>query len=145
MKPTQILRLSFVSLILVMAISVGQSANGKTPDVNDILKSAQNGDHDAQVRLGLMYDKGEGVSQDYHEAFKWFTKAAEQGNARAQLNLGIMYNSGEGVEEDYVEAYKWAILAVAYGDPLAVKFRNALSQKMSPQQIAEAQSLAKEF
>tara|TARA_Y100000588_G_C13824654_1_gene740888 strand:+ start:510 stop:737 length:228 start_codon:yes stop_codon:yes gene_type:complete len=29
--------------------------------------------------LGVMYDKGKGVTQDYQEAMKWYRKAAEQG------------------------------------------------------------------
>ena len=39
---------------------------------------AESGDSKAQFRLGVMYDKGVGVAQDYGEAFKWFQKAAEQ-------------------------------------------------------------------
>jgi hypothetical protein len=107
MKPTQILRLSFVSLILVMAISVNQSANGKTPDFNDVLKSAQQGDPNSQVSLGLMYGTGDGVTQDYKEALKWLTKAAEQGIAAAQFNVGLIYTNGYGVPQDYREAIKW--------------------------------------
>jgi hypothetical protein len=71
MKPTQILRLLFVSLILVVSISVNKSANGKTPDFNDLLKSAQEGDPCAQGLTGWAYYLGHGVAQDYEEAFKW--------------------------------------------------------------------------
>ena len=35
----------------------------------------------AQARLGWMYEKGEGVPQDYAQAAAWYLKAAEQGNA----------------------------------------------------------------
>ncbi|MDO9914553.1 sel1 repeat family protein, partial [Glaesserella parasuis] len=38
----------------------------------------------AQFNLGLMYSKGRGVNQDYHQAVKWYQKAAEQGEAAAQ-------------------------------------------------------------
>ena len=31
----------------------------------------------AQFNLGLMYDEGQGVPQDYAEAVKWYRKAAE--------------------------------------------------------------------
>ncbi|WP_042906619.1 tetratricopeptide repeat protein, partial [Glaesserella parasuis] len=40
---------------------------------------AEQGDAVAQFNLGVMYDKGQGVRQDYHQAAKWFQKAAEQG------------------------------------------------------------------
>ena len=51
-----------------------------------------------------MYDKGEGVKQDFHKSFEWFTKAANQGDAKAQYNLGIMYSKGQGVRQDYHKA-----------------------------------------
>ena len=40
---------------------------------------AKQGDADAQFNLGLMYDKGQGVPQDYKTAVKWYRLAAEQG------------------------------------------------------------------
>ena len=45
----------------------------------------------AQYNLGVMYDNGDGVPQDYKEAVKWYRLAAEQGDASAQYNLGLMY------------------------------------------------------
>ena len=36
------------------------------------LPIAEQGDARAQVVLGVMYDKGEGVPQDYIQAHKWF-------------------------------------------------------------------------
>jgi len=44
----------------------------------------------AQCNLGLRYDNGQGVKQDYTEAARWYRKAAEQGYALAQFNLGNM-------------------------------------------------------
>jgi len=37
-----------------------------------------------------MYDKGEGVPQDYQQAVFWYRKAAEAGDTGAQSNLGVM-------------------------------------------------------
>ena len=64
-------------------------------------------DAGAQFNLGVMYDNGEGVPQDYVEAMKWYHKAAEQGHAGAQFNLGLMYANGNGVPQDYAKAAKW--------------------------------------
>lgn len=61
----------------------------------------------AQVRIGYMYSNGQGVSQDYAEAFRWYRRAAEQGDVWGQNNLGSMYAGGEGVTKDYAEAAKW--------------------------------------
>jgi hypothetical protein len=116
------------------------------PDSLEVVKkAAEQGDAGAQYNLGLMFAKGKGVPQDYKEAVKWFTKAAEQGLADAQVNLGVMFDKGEGVPEDYVQAYKWFILAAAQGDKDAAEVRDLLKEKMSREQIAEAQKLARQF
>ncbi len=70
----------------------------------------------AQVRIGYMYSNGQGVSQDYAEAFRWYRRAAEQGNALGQISLGIMYEAGQGVNQDYAEAVRWYRRAAEQGD-----------------------------
>ena len=80
-----------------------------------LLQKAQDGDAKAQHNLGVMYDIGEGVTQDYAEAAKWYRKAAEQGNAKAQDTLGAMYDNGIGVTQDYAEAAKWYRKAAEQG------------------------------
>jgi Flp pilus assembly protein TadD len=75
--------------------------------LDEFRKLAEQDLPEARLYLGVMYVKGEGVSQDYSEAVKWFTKAAEQGLAEAQLSLGFMYYGGKGVKQDYAEAAKW--------------------------------------
>jgi TPR repeat protein len=42
-----------------------------------------------------MNAKGQGVTQDYKEAAKWFRLGAEQGYADEQYNLGILYAKGQ--------------------------------------------------
>ena len=82
-----------------------------------IFKSlAAHGDAKAQYNLGLMYENGQGVTQDYKEAVKWCRLAADQGLAEAQYNLGLIYRDGEGVTQDYKETVKWYRLAAAQGD-----------------------------
>ena len=68
---------------------------------------ADQGDADAQLNLGVMYERGKGVPQDYAAAVKWFQKAAGQGYASAQYIVGNMYDKGLGVTEDYAAALKW--------------------------------------
>ena len=60
---------------------------------------AEGGDKIAQYNLGVMYENGRGVPQDYKEAVKWYTKCAEQGAADAQYNLGVMYANGREVPQ----------------------------------------------
>ncbi len=76
---------------------------------------AEQGNSQAQWFLGSMYEKGQGVPQDYAEAVKWHRKAAEQGLAEAQFSLGVMYYGGQGVPQDYAEAVKWHRKAAEQG------------------------------
>ena len=59
-------------------------------------KAAEQGNADAQNRLGVRYDRGEGVSKDVKEAAKWYAKSAAQGHPKAQCNLALDYKSGKG-------------------------------------------------
>ena len=115
---------------------------------------AEQGDTDAQFSLGKMYRKGEGAPQDTAEAAKWYRMAAEQGHASAQVVLGTMYNNGgtydggNGVPQDYVQAHKWVNLAASRESLMRadrVERRDAVAAKMTPEQIAEAQRLAREW
>ena len=83
------------------------------------LPFAKQGDAKAQYSLALMYDNGQGVSQDYVEAVKWYRKAADQGVAVAQLNLGNRYRLGQGVLQDFAEANKWYRKAAEQGVAVA--------------------------
>ena len=92
-----------------------------------------------------MYDEGQGMSQDYAAAALWFRKAAEQGDTRAQHDLGVMYYNGHGVPQDYVQAHMWLNLAATQGNSDAAKTRTTAAGKMTPDQITEAQKLAREW
>ena len=79
---------------------------------------AEQGDAIAQLSLSQMYEKGEGVPQNYAEALKWSAKArktAEQGGADVQFKFGDMYYFGQGVPKNYVEAAKWYEMAAEQG------------------------------
>jgi TPR repeat protein len=108
-------------------------------------KAAEQGFADAQCSLGSMYLSGRGVLKDNAESVKWFRKAAEQGDAYGQRLLGVAFASGQGVPQNYVQAYSWTSLAAASGDEDARKARDAVAQRMSREQIAEAQKIAAAF
>jgi TPR repeat protein len=107
--------------------------------------AADQGNLKAISSLGFMYASGQGVPQDYAEAAKLYRLAAEQGNAPAQHNLGVMYTNGQGVPQDHVVAHMWFNLAAAQGDEIAVQNRDRAVSKLSPDQIAEAQRLARDW
>ena len=108
-------------------------------------QAAEQGYANAQHSLGVMYREGQGVPQDYAEAVKWYRKAAEQGLAEAQTNLGDMYGDGKGVLQDYVQAYMWFNLAASVGFKMVFKKPGIVAQHMTPEQIAKAQRLAREW
>ena len=59
-----------------------------------------------------MYSRGDGVTEDYKEAARWYRIAAKQGHAKAQLILGKMYRWGWGVDQGPIKPTredKWRI------------------------------------
>ncbi len=108
-------------------------------------KAAAQGHVEAQVNLGILLMYARGGQQDYKMAVYYLRLSANQGNDLAQRRLGQMYERGDGVQQDYVKAYMWYSLGAANGVEAGARLRNALAKKMDPDQIAEAQKLAREW
>jgi TPR repeat protein len=51
---------------------------------------AGRGNADAQLRVGLLYERGEGVGQDMIEAYRWLKLAANQGHPKAAAELSFV-------------------------------------------------------
>ena len=105
--------------------------------------SAEQGNARGQANLGGMYDTGQGVLQDDAEAVRWYHRAAEQGDARGQANLGAMYAVGQGVLQDIVLAHMWFNIASVNGSDKAPQRRALAVEKMTREQIADAQTRAR--
>jgi TPR repeat protein len=112
----------YVSCLLVAIILssgfVAFSPEIRAEDVTleSVRMQAEQGDLDAQLRLGLFYTLGSSVPPDYGEALKWYTMAAEQGDSGAQFEVGIMYRLGApGYPKNYSEAAKWFRKAAEQG------------------------------
>ena len=113
--------------------------------------AAEQGNASAQVNLALMYTLGEGVPRDDLQAHMWINRAADQGDAKAQFALGLMYRNGESVSQDYVRAHMWLNLAAS---SLAIdtdmrerarEYRDAIARHLSPEALARAQRMAREW
>ena len=87
-----------------------------TNALKEFMPLAKQGDANAQWVLGVMYSKGEGVSQNYNEAVRWARLAAEQRHPTARYNLGMIYENGLGVQKSLIEAEKWYRLAAELGN-----------------------------
>jgi len=118
--------LGIVLLLLVSgpaAADLDVSSLIATPDTRESARDEQlahAGDPDAQFRLAARYDSGQGVTQSYAEAFKWYRMAADQDHVQAQVNLGLMYQQGQGVPRDDQAALQWLSRAADAGDATAL-------------------------
>lgn len=106
---------------------------------------AEQGDGLAQNNLGILYDEGHGVAQDFARAAAWYRKAAEQGHDDAQNNLGRLYENGLGVEQDLVRAHMWYNLAATRGNGAGLDNMDGVAAKMAEAEIGEALSRAREW
>jgi TPR repeat protein len=87
----------------------------ETDAVGQIRNLAEQGDADAQLRLGTLYARGETVAKNDREALKWFMRSARQSNSQAQYQVGLMYAAGRGVAQNDAEAVRWFRRAAAQG------------------------------
>jgi hypothetical protein len=140
--------------LLGLLYSSGANGRGVARDNIEAAKwfrlAAEQGDASAQFNLGVMYAEGEGVAQDFAEAVKWYRLAADQGYPQAQYNLGLWHATDEAAL-DRVNAYKWLSLAAGRfagdtrGRNAATQNRDLVAAKMTPEQLAEAQRLTREW
>ena len=106
---------------------------------------ADQGDADAEFKVGFMYVHGRGVARDFVEANRWLGLAADQGHAEAQYNLALSYAGGRGVAEDIVQAHVWASLAAQQGYRAAGELKEDLAQRMTEDQARESRKRISEW
>src|SRR5262249_31618240 len=85
----------------------GTAAYGKgdyTTALRLLRPLAEQGLAKAQIVVGVMYARGQGVAQNYTEAMKWYRRAGDQGDAAGQTALGTIYAKGLGVPQDQAKA-----------------------------------------
>jgi TPR repeat protein len=99
----------------------------------------------ARLRLGLMYQLGDGVPADNAVAQKYFASAANDGNAEAQFWLGKSYEDGTlTTGRDLMQANKWYRIAMKHPDeaPFAQWASKKLERSMSRQDVERSRQLA---
>ena len=133
-----------VSLALVAGLASAEQPRNDVTDGPDesaaerYTSAAEQGDPHAQNALGLAYQAGQGVDQDYGEALAWFRRAAEQGHAEAQWRLCEAYADGLGVERDRAEAKAWCLPAAEAGHVWAQERLGQLYDRGSPPDYPQA-------
>jgi len=102
-------------------------------------KAAEQGDPEAQNKVGVFYSLGRGTDRSKEEAVTWYLKAARGKSAKAMFNLGAAYYNGDGVTTDDVESYAWFLLAHEAGYPAADDaIKRAESEKLANRSAAFA-------
>ena len=119
--------------------------------------AAEQNQQEAIYHLAQLYLRGDGVKKDLVEAAKWFRKGAEAGNWDAQWSLGESYRVGRGVTRDNIQAFALWVAAVdgaedqddIEGMSEHIKGMSEqldeLRKQMTPEQIAQAEELSKEW
>src|SRR5262245_58607460 len=82
----------------------------KRSDLTKLLSSAESGDTDSQLELGIRYRDGRTVRRNSHKALYWLCRAATgRGKASefAVLCVGDVYLQGRGMPKDYATALRW--------------------------------------
>lgn len=79
--------------------------------VDSLREKAEQGDANAEFKLGLAFSVGNGVEQNLEEAVAWYRKAVERGHTSAIYNLGVFYHYGRGVTKNLQEAVRLYQLA----------------------------------
>lgn len=110
--------------------------------VVELTKKADQGDAEAQFKLGAEYLTGVGRAQNYENAAIWFQKAANQGKAEAQLILAQLYLRGNGVVQSNEKAAMWFQKAADQGNADAQGLLGVLYIQGKGVPQSEAQGIA---
>jgi class 3 adenylate cyclase len=76
-------------------------------------------DPDVAFQLGYAFENGEGTTQNYTEAIRWYTMAANNGNSGAQFNLAMIFEEGRGTPVNLQKAFYWCTKAADQGEVAA--------------------------
>jgi len=104
---------------------------------------ADRGQSDAEVNLGYLYARGQGVAANQLEAFRLYGLSAKQGNGEGMNALGYKYEFGTGIAPDIRKAVNWYCLAALQGSARAMNNLAILLSdgKLVPRNVADARGL----
>lgn len=102
-------------------------------------KAIKAGDPRAYARLGIMYQRSEGVAQSHKKAFELYEKSANNGSPIGMSSLGIMYANGFGVKKDDKKAFELYYKSFYLGNAraalqLALAYSNGSGIEMNKQE-----------
>jgi TPR repeat protein len=71
-----------------------------------VMNAARAGNPIAQLRLGMLYENGDGVPRSYKDALYWLAQAASAGEPAAQAELAAYYEEGDILPENWKTAMR---------------------------------------
>jgi hypothetical protein len=105
-------------------------------ELRSLRRSAESGDDEAALQLGMLYETGRVVQQNCANAAKWVRRAADSGNPAAEYNLGLRYRDGDGLAADPSQAAEWLRKAAAHKNRTAAAALNELSARSAAPPIS---------
>lgn len=109
-------------LLIFAFLALAFSFNANAQSIQELRDSMAMGNLNCQVDLACRYIHGDGIEENWDEAFKLIQDAANKGNRYGELWLGICYHDGVGVAEDHQEAIKWLKSSAQKGNKSAMTF-----------------------
>jgi len=144
----------FLTLPLVLVLGLGAAradfdagmyaySTGNYDDAaREFRACADRGETQGAYYVGLLYEEGQGVPQDFQQARLWYGKAADQGDVDAAFALGRLYSRGLGVPQNRPLAYQWYARAAKGGHYLGKQEMTKCEGRMAPEQLRPARQLA---
>jgi TPR repeat protein len=87
MKLGSILPTAVLAVLLPFAASAGVD---KTAGLTEIREAARQGDAEAQLELGILYEFGYGMANSQIAALAWYSLAARQGHPKAAARADLL-------------------------------------------------------
>ena len=114
------IRVLGLAALLSVSVFAQTSSTGMLPHkvdghLADLSKKALEGDTNAQLRMGVAFEFGQGVDRDLDQAMRWYHMAADRGDPVAQTDLAYLYESGSAGKSNPGEAAKWYLRAAVSG------------------------------
>jgi len=81
---------NYVALVPAPKNSLNNQCNPNLLTIEGCSRLALKFDSAAQFNLGLMYEQGINVTQDYNRALDWYKKSAALGNTQAKFNMNYI-------------------------------------------------------
>lgn len=101
---------------------------GRVNQENELVRANQ-GNRNAQLRLGKSYYHGTFGRRNRKEAARWFQAAADQGSDEAMAWLGICYLHGHGVARDEKRGKDLISQAAAQGNAVGLRFMGLVAEQ----------------